>query len=124
MIGINGLGRMGRLALRAMYQLPSNLKVKAVNDPSFDPKSLKYLLQYDSAHGRFPHKVQIWKHGILVNGDKIRLYSDSNPVNIPWRDDGVNIVLEATGKFLTKETASNHLLGGAKKVIISANPKD
>jgi glyceraldehyde 3-phosphate dehydrogenase len=89
-----------------------------------DPKYLKYLLQYDSAHLRFPHHVEVWEHGVLINGQKIRLYSETDPTKIPWGEHGVATVCESTGKFLTTETASLHLKNGAKKVIISAPPKD
>ena len=124
MIGINGLGRIGRLALRAIYEVPRGLNVTAVNDPFMDPKYLKYLIEYDSAHLRFPHKVELWEHGVLINGQKIRLYSEKDPASIPWGEHGVATVLESTGVFLTTEGASKHLVGGAKKVIMSAPPKD
>jgi glyceraldehyde 3-phosphate dehydrogenase len=89
-----------------------------------DPKYLKYLLTYDSAHLRFPHHVELWEHGVLINGQKIRLYSETDPAKIPWGEYGVATVCESTGKFLTTESASQHLKSGAKKVIISAPPKD
>jgi len=124
MIGINGLGRIGRLILRASFEIPRGIAVTCVNDPFMDPKYLRYLIAYDSAHGRFPHHVEQWEHGILINGQKIRLYSETDPTKIPWGEHGVSTVMESTGKFLTTETASNHLKSGAKKVIISAPPKD
>lgn len=124
MIGINGLGRIGRLILRSTFELPKGINVAAVNDPMMDAKYLKYLLQYDSAHLRFPHHVELWEHGVLINGRKIRLYSETDPTKIPWGENGVSTVMESTGKFLTTETASKHLVSGAKKVIISAPPKD
>ena len=124
MLGINGLGRIGRLILRSTFENPKGISVTAVNDPFMDPKYLKYLLSYDSAHGRFPFHVELWEHGVLVNGQKIRLYSETDATKIPWGENGVATVCESTGKFLTTETASSHLKGGAKKVIISAPPKD
>lgn len=124
MLGINGLGRIGRLILRSTFEIPKGMNVAVVNDPFMDPKYLKYLLEYDSAHLRFPHKVELWDKGILVNGQKIRVYSEMEPSKIPWGEHGVSTVCESTGKFLTTETASKHLGGGAKKVIISAPPKD
>lgn len=124
MLGINGLGRIGRLVLRSTFENPRGLNVAAVNDPMMDAKYLKYLLQYDSAQGRFPHHLQLWEHGVIINGQKIRLYSELDPAKIPWGEHGVSTVLESTGKFLTTEGASKHLGGGAKKVIISAPPKD
>ena len=124
MIGINGLGRIGRLILRATFELPRGINVAAVNDPFMDPKYLKYLIEYDSAHSRFPHKVEQWEHGVIINGQKVRLYSELDPAKIPWGEHGVSTVMESTGKFLTTEGAAKHLGGGAKKVIISAPPKD
>ncbi len=124
MLGINGLGRIGRLVLRSTFENPRGISVTAVNDPFMDIKCFKYLLEYDSAHLRFPHKVELWEHGVMVNGQKIRLYAETDPTKIPWGEHGVATVCESTGKFLTTETASKHLGGGAKKVIISAPPKD
>lgn len=124
MIGINGLGRIGRLVLRSTFENPSGIKVTAVNDPFMDPKYLKYLLTYDSAHLRFPHHVEVCEGGVLINGQKIHLYSKTDASQIPWGEHGVATVCESTGKFLTTETAAAHLKGGAKKVIISAPPKD
>jgi glyceraldehyde 3-phosphate dehydrogenase len=124
MIGINGLGRIGRLVLRAAFENPRGLTISAVNDPFMDPKYLKYLLEYDSAHTRFPHKVELWDHGVVIDGQKIRLYSETDPTKIPWGEQGVATVLESTGKFLNTEGCNKHLGGGAKKVIISAPPKD
>ena len=124
MIGINGLGRIGRLVLRASFESPKGLDITCVNDPFLDIKGLEYLIKYDSAHLRFPHKVETWDHGIMIDGKKIRLYSEKDPSNIPWGEHGVATVMESTGQFLTTESASKHLKGGAKKVIISAPPKD
>lgn len=124
MLGINGLGRIGRLILRSTFEIPRGINVAVVNDPFMDPKYLKYLLTYDSAHLRFPHHVELWEHGVLINGQKIRLYSETDPTKIPWGEHGVATVCESTGKFLTTETASLHLKSGAKKVVISAPPKD
>lgn len=124
MIGINGLGRIGRLIFRAAFENNKGVTIKAVNDPMMDNESLRYLLQYDSAHLRFPFVVEKWEHGVMVNGQKIRLYSELDPSKIPWGEHGVQTVMESTGKFLTTESASKHLGGGAKKVVISAPPKD
>ena len=88
------------------------------------PKDLRYLLTYDSAHLRFPFKVEEWEHGVSVNGKKIRLFSEKDPANIPWAENGVVTVCESTGKFLTTEKCQAHIKGGAKKVVISAPPKD
>ena len=124
MIGINGLGRIGRLILRASFENPNGQKVTAVNDPFMRPEDLRYFLQYDSAHQRFPFKVEQWEKGVIVNGQKISLYSETDPSKIPWGEHNVLSVMESTGKFLTTETAEKHLKGGAKKVVISAPPKD
>ena len=124
MLGINGLGRIGRLVLRSSFENPRGLNVAVVNDPFMDPKYLKYLLTYDSAHLRFPFHVELFEHGVIVNGQKVRLYSEKEPSRIPWGEHGVATVCESTGVFLATDTASQHLKGGAKKVIISAPPKD
>ena len=89
MIGINGLGRIGRLVLRASFENPKGLDVTCVNDPFMKPKDLRYLLTYDSAHLRFPFSVEEWEHGVTVNGKKIRLYSEVDPAKIPWAENGV-----------------------------------
>jgi glyceraldehyde 3-phosphate dehydrogenase len=124
MIGINGLGRIGKLIFRSVFENNKGVTIKAVNDPMMTNESFRYLLQYDSAHLKFPFKVEKWEHGVIVDGQKIRLYSETDPSKIPWGEHGVTTVMESTGKFLTTETASKHLLGGAKKVIMSAPPKD
>ena len=124
MIGINGFGRIGRLILRSTFENPRGIKVAAVNDPNMDVDAFRYLLKYDSAHNRFPHHVEKWEHGVIVDGHKIRLHSEKDPANIPWGDHNVTSVMESTGVFLTTEKASAHLRGGAKKVVISAPPKD
>ena len=124
MIGINGLGRIGRLVLRASFECPKGLNISCINDPFLDLEGLQYLLKYDSAHLRFPFAVEKWDKGVIINGQKIRVYSEKDPSNIPWGEHGVSTVMESTGKFLTTEGASKHLASGAKKVIISAPPKD
>lgn len=124
MIGINGLGRIGRLVLRASFENPRGVDITAVNDPMMKPDDLRYLLTYDSAHLRFPFKVEKYEHGVTINGKKIRLYSEMDPAKVPWGEHNVGSVLECTGKFLTTDKALGHLKGGAKKIIISAPPKD
>ena len=89
-----------------------------------DPNTLRYLLTYDSAHLKFPFKVEQDEHGVIVNGQKIRLYTEKDPAKIPWGEHDVHTVMESTGQFLTTEKAAKHLENGAKKVIISAPPKD
>lgn len=123
-MGISGLGRIGRLVLRSSFENPKGIEIGAVNDPNMKPEELRYLLTYDSAHLRFPFKVEKYDQGVIVNGKKIRLYSELDPSKIPWGENGVATVAECSGKFLTTEKAQAHLTGGAKKVIISAPPKD
>ena len=124
MIGINGLGRIGRLIFRAAFENQKGVSIQAVNDPMMDNESLRYLLQYDSAHLRFPFTVEKWDKGVVVNGQKIRLYSEMDPAKIPWGDHGVQTVMESTGQFLTTESAKKHISGTVKKVLMSAPPKD
>jgi len=120
--GINGFGRIGRLVFRSAIE--RNTPVASINDPSMDLDYLVYLLKYDSVHGRFPFDVKKGDKSIIVNGTKIDVFAEKDPKNIPWGTSGANVVCESTGIFLTTETADAHLKGGAKKVILSAPPKD
>jgi glyceraldehyde 3-phosphate dehydrogenase len=120
-IGINGFGRIGRCVLRAGYRNPQ-LEFVGINDLT-DPATLAHLLKYDSVHGRLDAKVEALKDAIVVDGKKIRIFSEKNPENLPWGSLGVQIVLESTGLFTDREKASGHLKAGAKKVIISAPAK-
>jgi glyceraldehyde 3-phosphate dehydrogenase len=121
-IGINGFGRIGRLVLRAMAQSKSDLDVVAVNDLT-DAATLAHLLKYDSIHGRFPGTVEQDGDGIAVDGKKIAVLSEKAPANLPWKKLGVDVVLESTGIFRSRETAGAHIEAGAKKVVISAPAK-
>ncbi len=121
-IAINGFGRIGRLVLRAGIDDP-NLEFVAIND-LVPPDNLAYLFKYDSTHGRFKGTVEHDEQNIIVNGKKIRCYSEKEPEKLPWKDLGVDFVIESTGRFTDKEGASKHLQAGAKKVIISAPAKD
>ncbi|MFC1940526.1 type I glyceraldehyde-3-phosphate dehydrogenase [Chloroflexota bacterium] len=119
-IGINGFGRIGRLALRAVNQYNSNqLEVVAVNDLA-DVKTNAHLLRWDSTYGAYPGKVEATDDSISVDGKKINVLSERDPANIAWRDYGVDIVIESTGLFTDAAKAAAHLQGGAKKVLISA----
>ncbi len=120
-IGINGYGRIGRNVLRALYESnrTSELSIVAVNDLG-DAKTNAHLTQRDTAHGRFPGTVSVDGDYMLVNGDKIRVLAERDPAKLPWGDLGVDIVIESTGLFASREKASAHLKGGAKKVLISA----
>lgn len=120
-VGINGFGRIGRIAFRAMMQRP-NIEVVAVNDLT-DCKTLAYLLKYDSVHGIFNADVSYKDNNIVVNGKSIKVFAEKDPSTLPWGELGVDIVVESTGKFLTSDEAGKHLKGGTKKVIISAPSK-
>ena len=120
-VAINGYGRIGRNILRAHYEggKKHDIEIVAINDLGA-PASNAHLTQYDTAHGKFPGTVTTDGDYMIVNGDKIRVFAERNPANLPWGEIGVDVVLECTGFFTTKEKASAHLAGGAKKVIISA----
>src|SRR5215471_2875833 len=117
-VAINGFGRIGRLVYRQIYQM-QGIDVVAINDLT-TPKVLAHLLKYDSAHGRFNQDVQSTENSIIVNGDEIKIYTQKNPADIPWRDHDVDVVLECTGFFTDKAKAEAHLQAGAKRVVISA----
>jgi glyceraldehyde 3-phosphate dehydrogenase len=119
-IGINGFGRIGRLTFRSLVQYHKNkLEVVAINDLT-DTKTNAHLLKWDSTYGRYPGKVEATDDSIIVDGTKINILAESNPANIPWREYGVDIIIESTGRFTDAIEATSHLKGGAKKVIISA----
>ncbi|MDY0323250.1 MAG: type I glyceraldehyde-3-phosphate dehydrogenase [Candidatus Carbobacillus sp.] len=120
-VGINGMGRIGRLTLRAGMRHP-DLQFVAVNATT-DAATLAHLLKYDSTQGRWDADVTYDDEGLIIDGQHIRLISDRNPRNIPWGDLGVDIVLEATGQFTTREEARVHLDQGAKKVLITTAAK-
>ena len=120
-VAINGYGRIGRNILRAHYESNKShdLQIVAINDLG-PPETNAHLTRYDTAHGKFPGKVEVEGEHMVVNGDRIRVVAQRDPAQLPWKDLGVDVVLECTGFFTTKEKASAHLRGGAKKVIISA----
>ena len=120
-IAINGFGRIGRNVLRAIYEENRNneVQVVAINDLG-DAATNAHLTQYDTAHGKFPGKVSVDGDYMIVNGDKIKVLAERDPSKLPWGELGVDVVHECTGFFASKEKASAHLVGGAKKVIISA----
>ncbi len=122
-IGINGFGRIGRNVLRSAIQNFSDIEVVAIND-LLEPDYLAYMLQYDSVHGRFKGTVSVEGNTLIVNGKKIRLTQEKDPVNLKWNEVGADIVLESTGIFLDKAGGEKHLAAGAKKVIFSAPSKD
>lgn len=117
-VGINGFGRIGKLAYRQIYNLPG-IDVVAINDLT-SPTVLSHLLKYDSSQGRFDAEVTSTENSIIVDGKTINVYAQKNPMDIPWATHQVDVVLECTGFFTDKDKASAHLTAGAKKVIISA----
>ncbi len=123
-VGINGFGRIGRQVLRAAKQQGvADIDFVAVNDLT-DTKTLAHLFKYDSVHGQYEGQVSADADGITVDGDRIRILAERDPAKLPWKDLGVDIVLESTGRFTAKADAAKHLEGGAKKVIISAPATD
>lgn len=123
-IAINGFGRIGRLVFRRIKELEeTELEVVAVNDLA-DNKDLAYSLKYDTAHGIFPYEVEAKEDSILVDGEEIKAFEEKDASKLPWSDLDIDIVLECTGLYTTKEKAQAHLEAGAKKVIISAPAKD
>jgi len=121
-VAINGYGRIGRNVLRAHYEggkFKDQIQIVAINDLG-NAESNAHLTRYDTAHGKFPGTVAVDGDFMVVNGDKIKVFAERNPANLPWGELKVDVVLECTGLFTTKEKASAHLAGGAKKVIISA----
>ncbi len=124
-IGINGFGRIGRMVFRAVVQEAEfkDIEVVAIND-LLEPDYLAYMLQFDSVHGRFKGTVAVDGKDLVVNGKKIRLTAERDPANLKWGDVGVDVVVEATGFFLTEDTCQAHINAGAKKVVQSAPSKD
>ena len=120
-VAINGYGRIGRNVLRAHYEggKKHDIQIVAINDLG-KPETNAHLTKYDTVHGPFPGTVAVDGDYMIVNGDKIRVLANRNPAELPWKDLGVDVVMESTGFFTTKEKASAHLTAGAKKVIISA----
>lgn len=121
-IAINGFGRIGRTTLRVLLER-TGLEVVAVNDLS-DVHTLMHLFKYDSVHGNFKGHVEVVDQHMMVNTHKIQFYNEKDPVKLPWDQLGIDVVIESTGHFTTKAMAMSHILAGAKKVIISAPPKD
>lgn len=123
-IGINGFGRIGRNAFKAIIaKYPNDFEVVAVNDLT-DPKTLAHLLKYDSCYGIFNGTVDYTDTSIIVNGKEIKVLAEKDPANLPWKDLGVEVVIESTGRFTKKQDAQKHIQAGAKKVIITAPATD
>ncbi|BBP42660.1 type I glyceraldehyde-3-phosphate dehydrogenase [Thiosulfativibrio zosterae] len=122
-VGINGFGRIGRMAFRAAAKDFKNIEVVAIND-LLDPEYLAYMLKYDSVHGRFDGDVSVVDGNLVVNGKTIRITAERNPADLAWGDVGADLVIECTGFFLTEESCQAHIEAGAKKVVQSAPSKD
>ena len=120
-VAINGFGRIGRLAYREMFDL-DEYEVVAINDLT-DSKTLAHLLKYDSAQKKFEKEISYDEDGIIVEGKKTKIYAEADPINLPWKELDIDVVLECTGFFTDKEKAEAHIKAGAKKVIISAPAK-
>ncbi|MBI2237365.1 MAG: type I glyceraldehyde-3-phosphate dehydrogenase, partial [Actinobacteria bacterium] len=121
-IGVNGFGRIGRNFLRAARQRGADLDFVAVNDIT-DSRTLAHLLKYDSVLGRLEEDVRVTENSIAVDGDEIKVLAERDPANLPWKELGVQIVVESTGLFTDREKAQAHIEAGAEKVIISAPAK-
>jgi len=122
-LGINGFGRIGRLVFRAAMQNP-NVEVTGINDPFIDLEYMKYMLTYDSVHGKFDGTVEVKGDKLVVNGKEVTVFACMKPEEIAWASCGAEYIVESTGVFTTTEGASAHFKGGAKKVIISAPSAD
>ena len=122
-VGINGFGRIGRMVFRAVYNEFDSIEIVGIND-LLDADYLAYMLKYDSVHGRFDHDVSSKDGALIVDGKEIRLTAERNPADLKWGDVGAEIVIDATGFFLTEESCQAHIDAGAKKVVQSAPSKD
>jgi glyceraldehyde 3-phosphate dehydrogenase len=122
-VGINGFGRIGRNAFKIAQDKNVDYEIVAINDLT-TPSTLAHLLKYDSCFGKFNGTVEVTDNAIIVNGKEIKIYAEKDPENIPWKDLGVEVVLESTGIFTDKKGAEKHIKSGAKKVVISAPAKD
>lgn len=121
-IAINGFGRIGKLVFRNLFE-SKKLEIVAINDIT-EAKMLAHLLKYDSVHKKFEHEISNDSKSITVDGNIIKVFSERNPEDLPWKDLDIDLVIESTGVFRTKEMANKHIIAGAKKVIISAPAKD
>ena len=122
-VGLSGFGRISRVVLRAAVNDPE-VEICGINKRNANLEYMKYMLKYDSTFGRFPADLDIYDEGLIIDGKKVRVFSESNLEDIPWSECGAEYIIEATGAFLTAEKAQGHFKGGAKKVILSAPAKD
>jgi glyceraldehyde 3-phosphate dehydrogenase len=121
-VGINGFGRIGRLAFRAAVNR-KDIEIVGIND-IVEPEYMAYMLKYDSTHGRFDGTVEVKDKNLIVNGKTIRVTAEKDPANLKWSEVGAEIIIESTGLFLTQADAQKHITAGAKKVVMSAPAKD
>jgi len=121
-VGINGFGRIGRLAFRAAAER-SDIEIVGIND-LVEPDYMAYMLKYDSTHGQFKGTIEVKDGNLVVNGKTIRVTAEKDPANLKWDEVGAEVVIESTGLFLTQDTAGKHIQAGAKKVVMSAPAKD
>jgi glyceraldehyde 3-phosphate dehydrogenase len=121
-VGINGFGRIGRLAFRAAVER-ADIEIVGIND-LVEPDYMAYMLKYDSTHGQFKGTIEVKDGNLVVNGKTIRVTAEKDPANLKWDEVGAEVVIESTGLFLTQETAGKHIQAGAKKVVMSAPAKD
>ena len=121
-VAINGFGRIGRCVTRVAFENPEGMEIVAVNDLT-DDKTLAHLLKYDSVHRHFPGTVEAKDGSLIINGKTVRSLEEPDPKKLPWKELGVDVVLECTGVFRNREKAAQHLEAGAKKVILSAPAK-
>ena len=122
-VGINGFGRIGRLVMRVSLER-DNVDVVAVNDPFIDVEYMKYMLTYDTIHGKYNADIKVEGNDLVINGKTVKVFNCMEPSEIPWGEVGAEYVVESSGVFTTTEKAQDHLKGGAKKVVISAPSKD
>jgi len=123
-VGINGFGRIGRVAIRIMAECPEMYEICGINIRNADLDCMIYQLKYDSVFGRFQGTVDKYEDGLVINGQKVRVFSEDQAANIKWSECGAEYIIESTGVYLTREACEAHFVGGAKKVIISAPAKD
>ena len=122
-VGINGFGRIGRLVMRASLER-EDIDVGAINDPFIDLEYMRYMLQYDTIHGKLNKGIEVTEDGLIIDGKKVVVYNFKEPTEIPWKDTGAEYIVESSGVFASMEGASKHFAGGAKKVVVSAPTKD
>ena len=124
-VAINGLGRIGKMVLWHYIQTkPENIEITVANGGSGTPEDLAYMLKFDSVHGKFPASVDYTDESLIVDGKEIKIVSERDPAKLPWKEMGIDIVIEATGKFTERDAAAKHIEAGAKKVIITAPGKN